>query len=1083
MINFQEVQLQSYGESQDQDLSVSIQNNGNILKLAGNGWKKIDLPYKITANTILEFDFKSTSQGEIHSIGFDNDNSLSPTQAFKLYGSQSWGIDQFNNYQETGQWQTYRISVGQFFTGDFSYLTFGNDQDVAQPNAESLYRNLKVYEFTDPSPTGQASPGGAINAIGEVGQINDLTHRKQTITLQRHYDNPVIFAQTPSANGGQPVAVRIDNIQSNSFELYLQEPSNLDGKHPNAEDVSYIVLEAGSWVLDDGTKLEVGTLESNRLVTAGFESVDFSQSFSDSPVVFSQIQTSNGGDLVRTRQQVATANSFQVGMEEEEKKQNSGHTSESVGWLAIESGSGDWGGINYQVGQTGDTVTQNWASIDLDGFNSSLNFLASIASYDGRDPAGIRYQNLQNNSVEIKIEEDTSADAETRHTTEIVSFLALQGEGLLQGSKAETPTADMGETGATRDVTQRPFAADSIWNTPIGSEAEYVDAKIGRAKNATVDVDHFYQLSGDDPLQPLYDNGTWGPGRTTGSTYQGISLPLPEDFWVADAKESSTPNNSAAFLMPDGRTLVQVNALTRDRHNDFVYGQRLPYTTDVARYEDIYGSGIQGAHAGSGLSSIGGTIRLGELTGDAPIRHALKVNLWSQKYFSYAQGAEGGLGYRWPAVKADSHASPGTYAGPTPELLNGSLLAIPPEMTPESLGIQTEAGRKLFHAFQDYGAYLADDTGWDAHAIAVEKGVTTEFKDQYGFSFNSKDSAFFEDYMQLFSTLHVVNNNALDNIGGGGTPRAPLAPEFGAGETPALIGDPENNSLTGDEQANRLDGKGGNDLIKAYGGHDFITGGRGHDTLEGGDGNDHLLGDADWDSLSGGKGNDYLDGGFGKDTLSGGDGNDHLSGGSSGDILDGGSGYDTVLESGSQDYFLSNTELYAKHQQFGNHRDTIISIEHFILSGDRHNNTIDASAFTQGSVHLHGGRGHDSLFGSTQNDTLVSSSGQDTLHGGNGNDTFDLTGRSEFLRSSRSNPYKSGEFALIQDFQSNEDQLILTGVAGDYVLGASPLNNISGKAIYLDANSNQNLDSDDEILAIVQGSDPGSLSNNSFKYV
>ncbi|WP_299413446.1 calcium-binding protein [Acaryochloris sp. IP29b_bin.148] len=1076
MINFEEFDIQSYGDTQDQDLTVSTQNNGNTLQLSGNGWRKIDLPYAITQNTVLEFEFKSSVQGEIHGIGFDVDNKISKERTFKLYGTQKWGIDAFNTYTEfAGGWQTYSIPVGQFYTGEVSYLTFTNDQDISLPKAESLFKNLRIYEAVDTPLTQTSNPSNIVasplDAIGEVGRISGLTHLRQNVTLQHHYDNPVIFAQTLSFNGGQPAAVRVDNIQSNSFELFIQEPSNLDGLH-TTEDVSYIVLEAGSWTLEDGTQLEVGSLDSDQLVTSGFETIHFGQNFTDAPVVFSQVQTANGPDFVRTRQQAATANGFEVGMEEEEKKKYSGHTSESVGWLAIEAGTGSWGGLTYQVGQTGDSVTHDWESVDLSGFTSAPNFLASLASYDGSDSAGVRYRHLHNTSVEVKVEEDTSADAETSHTSEVVSFLAIQGNGVLQGSKVANSTTDPKGTAAKRDVTQQPFAGNSIWNTPIGSDAIYIDANIQWAKNATVDVDHFYILNGDAPLQPLYNHGTWGPGRTTGSTYQGISIPLPDDLLIADSTNNKTPNNSAAFLMPDGRTLVQVNALTRDRNSDFVYGKRLPFNLGVAKYEDIYGTGIEGAHAGSGLSSIGGTLRLGELIGADPIRHALKVNLWSQKYFSYTQGEAGGLGYRWPAVKADTHASPGTYAGTTPELLNGSLLAIPPDMTPEQLGIQTEAGRKLFYAFQDYGAYLADDTGWDAHAIAVEKGVTQEFSNHYGFSFTDNSGPFYTDYMQLFSALHVIDNNALDNIGGGGTPRAPLAPDFNIAPPPAFIGDADPNSLAGDDQANRMDGKGGNDLIQGRGGHDFITGGSGKDTLDGGQGNDHLIGDSSSDHLLGGDGNDYLDGGAYGDILEGGKGDDHLTGGTGKDRLIGGAGFDTVIESDDIDFELTEDRL------IGTWTDTLDSIEQVILSGGNSNNKLDASQF-QGTVHLHGGRGHDQLIGGKQGDILVSSSGNDTLTGGAGADTFDVSGRVEFLQSNRANPLRDGEFAQINDFNPSEDTLILLGAASHYVLGSGN----GGTEIYLDTNGDGIFSQEDEIVAVIKGASSVDLNGSFIEYV
>jgi hypothetical protein len=318
--------------------------------------------------------------------------------------------------------------------------------------------------------------------------------------------------------------------------------------------------------------------------------------------------------------------------------------------------------------------------------------------------------------------------------------------------------------GTGRDRFIHPFASDSPWNHPIGGNAVYVPAGIGPAQWATVDVDHIYRLSAEDPLRPLYAPGSWGGPRCSGTDYQGIHLPLPDDLIVPDASNGNTPHNAAAFLMPDGETFVQANPLARCTPGGPAYGWRAPD-------ESVFGWGLRGGHGGSGLSSVGGTIRKGEMIGSAPIRHALKVNLWCERYCSLAGG-----GYRWPAVRADAYASPSTYGGDVPALRMGSLLAIPPSVSEASLGLETAPGRKLFRALQDYGAYVVDDTAWNAHAIAVDQDVQDEFRAAYGYGMQGTSGAFFRDYMKLFSALHVVDNNAATNVGGGGALRQPLLP-------------------------------------------------------------------------------------------------------------------------------------------------------------------------------------------------------------------------------------------------------------------------------------------------------------------
>ncbi len=331
--------------------------------------------------------------------------------------------------------------------------------------------------------------------------------------------------------------------------------------------------------------------------------------------------------------------------------------------------------------------------------------------------------------------------------------------------------ATSGKT-VTRDKFLWPFSATSPWNMPIGSRARYVPANIQKAALADADQEYFFKLKKGDPLRELYEPGAWGEGRCKGTKAVGISpLPIPDNLIVPDAtsKPYSTPNNASAFLLPDGKTLVQIGPLARCQKGGPLYG--FHYHRD----EDIYGQGIGGSHFGSGLSGIGGSIRKGELISKQPIRHALKVVIWGEKYLYYSKEIPG---KRWPAELADGKAA-NQYHGKNPALVQGSLLAIPPRLTEASLKLQTYPGKKLFHALQNYGAYVVDDAGWDCHYFGVEKGVLEEFRKTYGYNFSGKSGTFYEDFMKLFQALSVVDNNGQKSVGGGGTPRVVLAPTIG----------------------------------------------------------------------------------------------------------------------------------------------------------------------------------------------------------------------------------------------------------------------------------------------------------------
>lgn len=334
----------------------------------------------------------------------------------------------------------------------------------------------------------------------------------------------------------------------------------------------------------------------------------------------------------------------------------------------------------------------------------------------------------------------------------------------------------------SRVATQWPFTQNSIWNMPIGSNAVYVPAGIGapQAWSVTVDEDILI-LSPEAPLQDVvkHDAG-WSDRLRCESILEPTEVviagvPIPADFSTDPGYNGLRPNHSAALLRADGRTVVQ----TQPFHVCGASG------TAVSQFrppdEDLYsGDGIRGAHGGSGMSSIGGTLRMGELVPNGVIRHALKVNLYAQKYLAFNNDET--PGYRWPAIRADGYATADTYGGQVQALEMGALLALLPSFDVEQL--QTAPARIVAQAFIDYGGYVVDDTAWDVFALATEWGpagrVTDEFKEVWGYEMetNDKEHPWAQDMILLFTSLQVVNNNSSTATGGGGTPRQPLAPPF-----------------------------------------------------------------------------------------------------------------------------------------------------------------------------------------------------------------------------------------------------------------------------------------------------------------
>ena len=123
-----------------------IRDDGKTLVIGNNAWKAIALNYQVTPATVLEFDFGATRIAEIQGIGLDDNATISASKTFKLYGFQNWGIRDYDNYPGNESWVSYRIPVGQYYSGLFPWLFFVADHDSGDQNGNAFFRNVRIYE-------------------------------------------------------------------------------------------------------------------------------------------------------------------------------------------------------------------------------------------------------------------------------------------------------------------------------------------------------------------------------------------------------------------------------------------------------------------------------------------------------------------------------------------------------------------------------------------------------------------------------------------------------------------------------------------------------------------------------------------------------------------------------------------------------------------------------------------------------------------------------------------------------------------------------------------------------------------------
>jgi hypothetical protein len=363
--------------------------------------------------------------------------------------------------------------------------------------------------------------------------------------------------------------------------------------------------------------------------------------------------------------------------------------------------------------------------------------------------------------------------------------------------------------GVTRNALQWPFAASSIWNMPIGSGANYAAAGLHYTTTPN-STEYWYDMPQSDrerivltpsaPLTNVYISTVgWSGGdrcAATGGLF--FAAPIPASYLVPN----STYNNGAAILLADGMTIVQTQPFTKCAGYSYATTMQVPWSLSAWEYNLQSGDGILGAHGGSDLATLGGTIRLGELRPGTQMRHALKVNVYSAADLGLCAGNFNAC-FMWPAATADGYAanSGGGYGSATNNtnsaMKMGALLAIPANVNINNIGLQSIPGLMLAWTLQNYGAYIVDSRSGPGFDFSIEDGAAgskaDEFQADYGFPFDGRlgyttltnssgqptpQAQWVSDVRMIIDYLRVVSNNSPTAIGGGGTPLQALAPPF-----------------------------------------------------------------------------------------------------------------------------------------------------------------------------------------------------------------------------------------------------------------------------------------------------------------
>lgn len=295
---------------------------------------------------------------------------------------------------------TIGANSGQSVTVNLGALSVSDGGVIQDPDPDNV-----VIDPPNPDGTGME--------IGNT-RIEQLSSSYwQTVTFDQAIEDAAVIMGPASADGAQPLNVRIRNVTDTGFQFQIDEWDYLDGYHVELS-ISWIAGSVGSHTLADGTRVtfgqeQVSSLESTTVDLDGFD---------DKPMVLAQLTGDREDTALTTRLDNVDQDSFDFRLQTEEAKRDtvSSIAQEDLYWMAIDIAEGS---NIFTNGQTNVDSTSKGIGAQLD---ANDGFFAGMQTFNGRDTASLRYERGDNDRVSLRVEEEQSLDEEITHIDETVAW-------------------------------------------------------------------------------------------------------------------------------------------------------------------------------------------------------------------------------------------------------------------------------------------------------------------------------------------------------------------------------------------------------------------------------------------------------------------------------------------------------------------------------------------------------------------------------------------------------------------------------------------------------------------------------------
>ena len=287
---------------------------------------------------------------------------------------------------------------------------------------------------------------------GEVGIVSVPPNGGwQTITFSSSFSSPVVVGVANTNSGNPAMVVEVQNVTSTSAQIRVcesdAEVASGCATHPT-EDVAYMVFDAADAAGIAG--IEAGTfVTDNRFDGGGATNINFSTPFTNTPLLFTNVQTVTGAQFpVEARVTATSTTSFTAGIcfQSANDVCDTSKGNETVGWIAIDPNEF----ISNLQNDAGTLTVDNslWSSVSFTTpFSTAPAVLANLQTEGGGQDIEIdEVRNVTTTGAEVRACEIQGANGCDTHAPDTMAWYASEA-GTIQGALGSELTIDT--TGTT----------------------------------------------------------------------------------------------------------------------------------------------------------------------------------------------------------------------------------------------------------------------------------------------------------------------------------------------------------------------------------------------------------------------------------------------------------------------------------------------------------------------------------------------------------------------------------------------------------------------------------------------------------